>query len=396
MLNRRYIIYAFLAFLFLAEGVLSCSRGKKPGSIIAENEVIPEDIVEMRDDQIRLAEIDTGKIEMRKLNGHLKVNGIVTVAPQNQATICAPMGGFVKSTTLIPGNVVSRGQTLAVIENQEFVDIQQSYLEAKSRLVFAEAEYNRHTDLYKQNVYSEQNLQQVTAEYKSLKAQVTALEQKLGILGINPAGLNEDNISRSINLVAPISGFVKSVNVNVGKYVTAFDIMFEIINNDNLLLELTLFEKDANRAVRGGHIKFYINNEEEQHDAVIIQTGKSVNVDKTYKVYATVTGKCENVLPGMYVNAIIETSSAVVSAMPDEAVVSFDDKDYIFVFERNKEEGGKPFTEYRIIEVHKGISEGGYTHIILPDNFDPKKATVVIKGAYNLLAAKKNAGEMAC
>jgi len=381
---------------FLVPGVLSCNRGNKSGIGTKETEVIPGDIVEMRDDQVKLAEIDTGKIEMRKLNGHLKVNGLVTVAPQNQATICAPMGGFVKSTTLIPGNSVSRGQTLAVIENQEFVDIQQNYLEAKSRLVFAEAEYNRHTDLFKQNVYSEQNLQQVTAEYKSLKAQVTAMEQKLGLLGINPAGLNEDNISRSLSLVSPISGFVKSVNVNIGKYVTASDIMFEIINDDNLLLELTLFEKDANKVIRGEHLKFYINNEEEQHDAVIYQTGRSVNSDKTYKVYAMVTGKCENVLPGMYVNAIIETSSAVVSALPDDAVVSFDDKDYIFVFERNKEEGGKPFTEFRIIEVRKGISEGGYTHVILPDNFDTRNSKVVIKGAYNLLAAKKNAGEMAC
>jgi cobalt-zinc-cadmium efflux system membrane fusion protein len=222
------------------------------------------------------------------------------------------------------------------------------------------------------------------------------MEQKLGLLGINPAGLNEDNISRSISLASPISGFVKSVNVNIGKYVTASDIMFEIINNDNLLLELTLFEKDANKVIRGEHLKFYINNEEEQHDAVIYQTGRSVNSDKTYKVYATVTGKCENVLPGMYVNAIIETSSAVVSALPDDAVVSFDDKDYIFVFDRNKEEGGKPYTEYRIIEVHKGISEGGYTHVILPDSFDTRNSKVVIKGAYNLLAAKKNAGEMAC
>ena len=53
-----------------------------------------------------------------------------------------PLGGFIKSTTLLPGNAVTKGQTLAVIENQDFVDIQQNYLEAKNKLVFAEAEYN--------------------------------------------------------------------------------------------------------------------------------------------------------------------------------------------------------------------------------------------------------------
>ena len=98
----------------------------------------------------------------------------------------------------------------------------------------------------------------------------------------------------------------------------------------------------------------------------------------------------------MYVNAIIETSGNQVAALPENAIVTFDDKDYIFVFDRNKEEDGKPFTEYRMIEVHRGISDNGFTEVILPDGFDIKSAKVVVKGAYNLLSAKKNAGEMAC
>jgi len=82
--------------------------------------------------------------------------------------------------------------------------------------------------------------------------------------------------------------------------------------------------------------------------------------------------------------------------LPSEAIVSFDDKDYIFIFDKNKEEGGKPFTEYKIIEVKKGVTDGGYTEIILPEGFSIETAKVVIKGAYTLLSAKKNAGEMAC
>ena len=136
--------------------------------------------------------------------------------------------------------------------------------------------------------------------------------------------------------------------------------MFEIVNSDKLLLELTLFDKDANKVSIGQHIRFFINNETEQHKAQIYQTGKSIGTDKTYKVYASVNGTCKNVLPGMYVNAIIETSDNKVTALPSEAIVSFDDKDYIFVFEKNKEEDGKPFTEYRMVQVHKGFSDNGF------------------------------------
>jgi membrane fusion protein, heavy metal efflux system len=394
MTKYSFISKTIIATFFIA--LVSCGGGKNSDPENKEVEVLPEDIVELRDDQIKFANIELGSIEMRSMSGTLKVSGTVAVAPQSFATVCMPLGGFVKSTSLMPGNAVSKGQTLAILENQEFVDIQQSYLEAKNKLEYAEAEYNRHNELYKEDVYSQQNLQQVTADYKSLKAQVKALEQKLALIGINPPNLHEDDISRSIAVVSPISGYVKSVNINLGKFVAPSDILFEIVNSDKLFLELTLFEKDADKVSEGQKIRFFINNETEQHEAIISQTGKSINDDKTYSVYASVQGVCKSVLPGMYVNAIIEASSNQVTVLPSDAVVSFDDKDYIFVFDRNKEENGKPFTEYRMIELQHGVVDGGYTEIVLPEGFDIKTAKVVIKGAYNLLSAKKNAGEMSC
>jgi len=385
----RYLHFALIIALFI-----SCSKNKT--AVIADEEVIPEDIVEMRYDQIKAAGIDTASIEFRSLAGTVKVNGIISVAPKSFATVCAPLGGFVKSTNLLPGDAVRKGQTLAIIENQEFVDIQENYLEAKSRMVYAEAEFKRHSDLYREDVYSEKNLQQVTADYKSLKAHVSALEQKLELIGINQADLTEDNISRSVPLVSPIAGYIKTVNVNIGKSISATDVLFEIVNTDNLFLELTLFEKDASKVSTGQKINFLINNETEEHTAVITQTGRSVDADKAYKVYAAVTKGCKNLLPGMYVNAIIENKGSKVPSLPSDAIVSFDDKFYIFIFDRNKEEKGFEFTEYRIIEVRKGTTDGGFTEVITPDNFDVTKAKVVIRGAYNLLSAKKNAGEMAC
>ena len=375
---------------------ISCNRHKISVKENQEVEILPDDIVEMRFDQIRMADIDTGSVELRSLSGTLKANGEVTVAPKNFATVSAPLGGFVKSTGLLPGDAVKSGQILAVIENQEFVDIQENYLEARSRLEFAEAEFKRHSDLYNEDVYSEKNLQQVTAEYKSLKARVSALEQKLELIGVNYGNLSEDNISRTMALVSPISGYVKTVNINIGKAISATDMLFEIVNTDMLYLELTLFEKDAGKVSSGQKISFFINNETESHDAVVTHTGSSVDADKSFSAYARVTSDCSNIMPGMYVNATIETSGKKVPALPSEAIVTFDDKDYIFIFDRNKEENGNSFTEYRIIEVRKGMTDSGYTEVILPADFDIRNSRIVIRGAYNLLSAKKNAGEMAC
>lgn len=392
----KYYFQVLTIILILSIIPVSCNRSNNQNAVTKSAEVLPEDIVELREDQIKLADIKLGAVEMQSLGKVLKVNGIISVAPKNFATVCMPFGGFVKNTTLIPGNAVSKGQILAVIDNQDFVDVQQSFLEARNRLAFAEADYKRHSDLYKEDVYSEQNIQQVTVEYKNLKVLVKSLEQKLLLIGINPEQLREDNISSTVNLLSPINGFLKAVNINIGKYVNPTEVLFEIVNNDDLFLELTLFEKDADKVAKGQKVKFFVNNETETHEATITQTGKSVGEDKTFMVYATVSSNCKNLLPGMYVNAFISESDNQVAALPSDAVVSFDDKDYIFTYEKDKEEAGKAFSEYRMIEVKKGVTGSGFTEIRLPDGLNAATLKVVIKGAYTLLSAKKNAGEMAC
>lgn len=361
-----------------------------------QEENLPEDIVEMRDDQIQLAGIELGSMGIRSLGNVVKANGVVSVEPRSRATVCMPLGGFVRNTSLVPGNPVRKGQVLAVMESQEYVDIQQDYLETRNRLTYAGEEFKRHTELYKDDVYSQKNVQQVTVEYKNLQAKARSLEEKLRLIGIDASQLREDNISSTVNLLSPISGFLTEVNVNIGKYVEPADVLFGIVNSDRLYLELTIFEKDAGKVQEGQKLSFFISNETEEHEAVITQTGKSLDEDKSLRAYALVKSACPHLIPGMYVNALIRESDNMVTALPDEAVVSFDDRNYIFVFERNKEEDGKPFTEYRMLEVGKGVAASGYTQVIMPPNVSPDSVRVVLKGAYNLLSAKKNAGEMAC
>jgi len=90
---------------------------------------------------------------------------IVSVAPQSQATVSMPFGGFIKSTNLLPGNAITKGRPCCHW-NQDFVDIQQNYLEQK-------------TSLYslKQNIFViqtctkmmciQKDVQLVTVEYKN-------------------------------------------------------------------------------------------------------------------------------------------------------------------------------------------------------------------------------------
>jgi cobalt-zinc-cadmium efflux system membrane fusion protein len=393
MATKKYIPTILSALLIV---LLTACGGKTKNAEGEKHEEHGHDRVELTFEQAKLGGVELGTVEMRTLSGVLKVNGVVTVAPDRLAAVCTPFGGFVKSISVMPGNPVQKGQVIAIVENQDFVDIQQNYVEAKNKLEFARAEYKRHNELYKNDVYSQKNLQQTTFEYNNLRAQVRALEQKLALIGIDPSRIDEGNINKAIAVRAPLSGYIKTVNVSIGKYATSSDPMFEIVDCSQLLLELTLFEKDASKVSENQEIRFFINDETEPHPARITQTGKAIGTDRTYKVYARVTGRCKNLMPGMYVRADVEAGRLAVASVPSEAVVSFDDKDYIFVFDRNKSENGKQIAEYRMVEINKGMVDKGFTEIILSKGFDIKAAKVVVKGAYTLLSAAKNAGEMSC
>jgi cobalt-zinc-cadmium efflux system membrane fusion protein len=284
-----------------------------------------------------------------------------------------------------------------MVENMVFIELQQSYLETKAKFSFAEIEYKRHSELYKENVYSEKNLQQVETEYKTLKSQLKGLEQKLLVIGIDPGALTEDNITSALPLKAPISGYVRTVNVNIGKYVDATDILFEIVDSREMILELTLFEKDVPLVSVGQHLTFVTPNDPGTvYEGTIYQAGRTLDNDKTAKAYARIANPGGKLLSGMYINAEIETASKQVAAVPTESVVEFNSEFYIFVYKGKRMENGKEIHDFEALKVDKGATDGSFTEITFPAGVSPSSLEIVVKGSYSVLSAWKNAGEMAC
>lgn len=388
-------IYLMTIFVMINMIIVSCQNNndRKP----EEHEILAENAVELSSEQYVNAGIELGKIDQSQVSTILKVNGTINVTPQDLASVSAPLGGFVKSTNLVQGSAVVKGQTLATIENFTFIEIQQNFLETRAKYQYAETEFKRHTELYKDQVYSEKNVQQTETEYKTLKAQLKGLEQKLIALGIDPADLTEEKITALLPVEAPISGYLKSVNINIGKYINPSDVLFEIVNPANVILELVVFEKDVQKVSNGQKVIFSSPNEPgKSWSAIIYQAGRALDNDKTTMVYANIDKSDDHLLSGMYVNGEIQISNKNAFVLPQDAIVQFNGKFYIFTYKGKRIENGKLMHDFIAVEVQKGSTDGGFIEIILPENFDSKTGQVVIKGAYSLLSAWKNAGEMAC
>ncbi|MFN8265901.1 MAG: efflux RND transporter periplasmic adaptor subunit [Chitinophagaceae bacterium] len=233
----------FLFLFSLAIVLFSCKD--KPKETTTNKKEEETSVVTLTPQQLEKAALQVSAVETKSINSRLQVNGMVDVPPQSMVSVSFPLGGYLKSTKLLPGLEVNKGEVLAVLEDPQFIQLQQDYLMAKSKLAYAEADYNRQKELSTSQAVSEKNLQMAKTEYESQKILVKALEQKLALININPAKLSENNITRSINVYSPIHGFVSKVNVNIGKYVSPTDVLFELVDPSDIHLNLTVFEKDA-------------------------------------------------------------------------------------------------------------------------------------------------------
>ena len=95
----------------------------------------------------------------------------------------------------------------------------------------------------------------------------------------------------------------------------------------------------------------------------------------------------------MFVKAFIEIADNTVNALPEQAIVQSGGKHYIYILKEKRIENNQEVSDFEMIEVQKGITEGLYVEVALPDTFDINSSQVVLKGAYSLLSKMKVSGE---
>lgn len=374
---KNIIIYFSLAIL-----LYSCTS-KKENSANPSPAGILNTII-LSDTQRKNAGVELSSFIKKTINATLKVNGKIDVPPQNLVSVCVPMGGYLKSTKLLPGMPVKKGEVIALIEDQEYVQIQENYLLTKSKLYYAEKEYNRQRELNQSQASSDKIAQQAESEYKNYRIQLSALNEKLKLINIDADKLTENTLSKTIPLYSPISGFVSKINVNIGKYINSTDIIFDLVNPSDIHLNLKIYEKDIDKIAISKRVLAYSNaNPDKKYKCEIILISKDVNSDGTTEVHCHFDQYDHSLVPGMYMNGELQIQSASVNALPEESIVQFDGLSYIFIQKANN--------LYEMREVKIGNRENGYVEILDAEMYN--NPTIVTKGAYSLLMKLKNKEE---
>lgn len=366
----------------LTVSLVSCNS-KNPSEAANPSEASEKktsDTIVITESQFAASNMALGKLTLQGFSTAIKANGMFDVPPENKASISAYFAGYVKNITLLPGNEVKKGQVLFTLENPEYVQVQQDFLEAKGRLSYLKSDFERQKLLLDDNVTSQKNFLKAESEYKVTLVQYQSLKKKLGLMNINANNLTGENISAIISVLSPLSGFVTSIAVGKGMFLNPSDVAMTITNTDNLHLELKIFEKDLPLVKEGQTIRILLQNDAKKiYEAKVHLINKAINaMERTIDIHADLVNEANAKLfaPGMYVETEILTTIQKQLALPQEAVANIENDFYVLAKQNA--------TSFKRMPVKIGATDNGFIHILNASDFDPN-TEFLTKGAFNLI-----------
>ena len=379
MTNILKSIFILVAVLFM----FSCGDSEKENS--EESATSSSDGgIQLSFAQFEGSDMELGKIEENSFPVSIETTGMIDVPPENKAMVSSFADGYVRETPLLIGDEVKKGQFLVSLENPDYVQMQQDYLDAMQQMNYLKSEYQRQKTLLEEKITSERNFLRAESEYKRNLAKYQALRKKLQMLNLNPDAVERGNISSTIRIYASISGSITEMNINNGMYVSAADELMQIIDRDHLHIELNVFEKDVMKIKKGQDIRFSIP--EANTDTIkgeVHLVGTSISEEKrTVKVHGHFKDeqKKNSLATGMFVEAEIITDKRKAKALPAESIVSLDNTSYVLVLD-TKTDSNYTFKRRKVLP---GDTFNGFTIIKNSADFN-QDTQFLTKGAFTLI-----------
>jgi cobalt-zinc-cadmium efflux system membrane fusion protein len=305
-----------------------------------------------------------------RLAGDIELVGTVAFHDDHYAVVGPLVAGRVSRLGAGVGDTVRRGQVIAEIESAEVGQARADLLAAKARLLAAQANLRRESDLADKKISSERERELAQAQWTTEQAGVRAATLRLRAIGLSQGDVDEierRDLGGGVAMRAPISGTVIARKVTLGQAVERATDAFTIADTSHVWVTLDLYEKDLFRVSVGQAVE--LSTESRPGETFRGRVGFIVPVIDT----ATRTAKVRLEFPnpdgllqaGQLVTARIlaepTKQAPEVLAIPRTAIERIDGKTIVFVetaegFERRNVLTGSSGGDR--IEIREGLNAG--------------------------------------
>ena len=357
--------------------------------------------IPLTEKQVYAVDLKMGVAQNREMDVTISAKGALVLRAQNMGEVASLMGGVVKAIYVKEGQVVKKGQVVATVENTDVVSLQREYFTAYKESELAKVDMERQLLLSKQGAGVKRTLQQAQKDYQVAHANLLGIGRQLAQMGISTSAVAKGKFTTAFPLRAPISGVVSQLTASLGSYADMQTPLMKIRNTQAVECDLNVFEKDLAKVKVGNRVTFSLTNQPGVKLSGTVygmnqyfnDGSKSVAVHVKMDDASLKTSRINHIklFDGMYVSGQIATGSQRCLALPSEAIVSTDGKQYVFALNGEPKKGEYSFSRH---EVSTGVTGGGFTEVKLCDHLKAGKK-IVTDNAFYLASLTGEHGEHA-
>lgn len=380
-------VITFVGFAFLSQSKAETSESEN------QEEEIDFQNIPLSEKQVKAVDLKMGEAQEREMDAMLHVNGSLVLRAQDMGNVSSLMGGIVKNVYVKEGQMVSRGQVVATIENTDVVTLQREYYTAYKESEMARLELDRQKTLASAGAGIKKTLQMSEKNYKVAQANLLGTGRQLQQMGISTKEVAKGKFTTIFPLRAPISGTVSDMQASLGSYADMQTPLMKIRNNHAVECDLNVFEKDIAKVKVGDQVLVSLTNQPGVNvSGRVYGMNQYLNKGtKSVAVHVKLDAKRgAKLFEGMYVSGQIATGRQLCMTLPDKAIVSADGKQYVFALNQQHSKGGTySFSRH---EVTTGVSNNGYTEVALCKHLK-KGQKIVTDNAFYLASLTGDHGE---
>jgi cobalt-zinc-cadmium efflux system membrane fusion protein len=335
MHTRSSKIHTFIVVAL--SSVLALSACKK--ATIQEATSNQNDVMRVLAPESLQAQIKVSDVVSQEMSDTLRAAGQIDFDEQALTRIGASVTGRVTQIQASLGQVVNKGDTLALINSSELSGSQLAFLKARSEKELHRRNLGRAKTLFDADVISSAELQRRENEYEIASAETRAAQDQLRVLGVSAQSIerlaNTGAIDSVASVVATIKGVVVERKVAAGQVVQPSDVLFAVADLSRVWALAQVPEQQVGQVKVGQSVTIEVpalNNEKLQ--GKLIYVGQTVNPEtRTVLVRTELDNRGGRLKPSMLASMLIESAPVKRLVVPITAVVRQDDADYVFVQE---------------------------------------------------------------
>ncbi len=339
--------------------------------------------IDLAADDLKKAQIRTAYVTNGLTAAKLRVPGIVKPNEYRQVHVTPLVGGGVKEVPVLLGDHVKRGQSLAVIFSSELAEAETQYVSYLAELEAEHKKLERTRNLVKLGAASQQEEEEVAATHAAHESHVRAAREKLTLLGASDrqiAALQQaEQINPNLVVPAPISGVVLTRSANIGLVVNTAQELFTVVDLSTVWIMASVNEKDfaSVRVGSAASLTAPAYPGRAWRGRVTYIQPQVDSTTRTAQARIEVTNSGENLRIDMYVDVEFTSLGAPGPVVPEAAVQSIGERQYVFLPVKNNE------GSFQLREVHLGPAAGGNYSVIKGLN---ERDQVVTDGSFILKA----------